>query len=116
MKVGLMSIAGLVILFGCLIGLLALIAAPIVLALLIVGSVLRLVLFVLVLPFRLLGAMIGLGLSSVGWLLKGPVFFAGLALLFLLVALPLLPLLLVAGAVYMIFRAMRPRSAPVGRA
>ena len=112
----LVSIAALLVVFGCLIGLFALIAAPVVLALFIVGAVLRLVLFVLVLPFRLIGAMIGLGLSSVGWLVSGPVFFAGLALLFLLVALPLLPLLLVAGAVYMVFRAMRPRPAPVGRA
>lgn len=104
---GLASIAGLLVLFGCLIGLLALIAAPIVLALFIAASVLRLVLFVLVLPFRLLGATIGLGLSSVAWLL---------ALLFLLVALPLLPFLFVAGAVILVFRAMRPRSAPIGRA
>ena len=113
---GLISIAALVIAFGCLVRLLALIAAPIVLALFIVGAVLRLVLFVLVLPLRLIGATIGLGLSSAGWLLKGPIFFAGLALLFLLLALPLLPLLLVAGGVYMIFRAMRPRSIPFGRA
>ena len=112
----LMSIAALMVVFACLIGLLALIAAPVVLALFIVGAVLRLVLFVFVLPFRLIGTMIGLGLSSAGWLLRGPVFFAGLALLLVLVALPLLPLLLVAGAVYMVFRAMRPRPAPVGRA
>ena len=110
------SIAGLFFLFGCLIGLLALIAAPIVLALFIVGMVLRLVFFLLFLPFRIVGAMFGLGFWSLGWFLKGVVLFAGLGLLILLGTLPLLPLLLVAGAVYLVFRAMRSRSAPIGHA
>lgn len=113
---GLTSIAGLVILFGCLVGLLALIAAPIVLALFIVGVVLKLLFFVLLLPFRLVGALFGLGFSTLGWFLRGLLFLAGLAFLLLLGVLPLLPLLLIAGGVYLVFRGMRSRSALVGQA
>ena len=91
--------AGLVVVTLFLIGLLALIAAPVVLALVIVGAVLKLVFFALVLPFRMLGALFGLGVASVGWFL-GFLLLLGLA--------PLLPLLIVAGAVYLVFRAMRP--------
>jgi len=103
-----MSIAGLVLLVGCFIGLLAVIAAPIVLALFIVGLAVRVVLFVLFLPFRLLGGLFGL--------LRGAVLLGGLGFLFLLGLLPLLPFLLIALGVYLVFRAMRPRATPVARA
>jgi len=49
------TLAGLVLLFAVLVGIMALIAAPIMLALFIVGMVLKLVFFVLFLPFRMLG-------------------------------------------------------------
>jgi hypothetical protein len=112
----LMSIAGLLLLSVCLIGLLFLIAAPIMLALFLVGLVLRLVFFLLVLPFRLVGAVFGLGFWSLGWLLRGAVVLVAAGVLILLGALPLVPLLLIAAGVYLVFRAMRPRSAPLGHA
>ncbi len=98
--------AGVILLLGCVIGLLALIAAPIVLALFIVGAVLRLVFFVLFLPFRLLGGLFGRSL----------IVFTGLGFLLLLGAIPLLPFFLIAAGVYLVFRGMRSRSAPVGHA
>ena len=88
---------------------LVLIAAPILVALLVTCAVLKLVFFVLFLPFRLLGGMIGL-------FLRGFFVFAGVGLLLVLGLVPLLPLLIVAGVVYLVFRAMRPgprlRSSP----
>jgi len=99
---------GLVVLTFFLIGLLVLIAAPIFVALLVTCAVLKLVFFVLFLPFRLLGGLIGLGVASVGWFLRGFFVFAGIGLLLVLGLVPLLPLLIGAGAVYLVFRAMRP--------
>jgi hypothetical protein len=95
------TIAGTVVLLGFLFGLIALVAAPIVLALFFVGIVLRLVFFVLVLPFRLL---------------KGILVLAGLGFLLILGAIPLLPFLLIGAGIYLVFRGMRSRSAPVGHA
>ena len=95
------TIAGPVVLLGFLFGLIALVAAPIVLALFLVGIVLRLVFFVLVLPFRLL---------------KGILVLAGLGFLLILGAIPLLPILLIGAGIYLVFRGMRSRSAPVGHA
>ena|SRR5437899_8581347 len=95
------TIGATVVLLGFLFGLIALVAAPIVLALFIVGVVLRLVFFVLVLPFRLL---------------KGLLVLAGLGFLMILGAIPLLPFLLIGAGVFLVFRGMRSRSAPVGHA
>ena len=96
-----MSIAVTVVLVGFLFGLIALVAAPIVLALFIAGIVLRLVFFVLFLPFRLI---------------RGFLVFAGLGFLLILGAIPLLPFLLIGAGIYLVFRGMSSRSAPVGRA
>src|SRR6267378_876140 len=93
-KARMISIAGVVLLLGFLLGLVALVAAPIVLALLIVGVVLRLVFFVLFLPFRLL---------------RGFVVLAGIGILLILGALPLLPFLLIGAGIYLVFRGMRSR-------
>ena len=49
------ALAGLVLLFVVVVGIMALIVAPIMLALFLVGMVLKLVFFVLFLPFRMLG-------------------------------------------------------------
>ncbi len=54
------TLVGLVLAFALLMGLVALIAAPVVLALFIVAMVLKLVFFVLFLPFRM-----------IGWLFRG---------------------------------------------
>ena len=113
---GLMSIAGVILVIGALIGLLALIAAPIVFALFLVGLVLKLVFFVLLLPFRLLGGLFGVGFSAIGWLARGVVGLLGVGLLLALGILPLLPLLVIALGVYLVFRGMRPRPTPVAQA
>lgn len=97
------AIAAVLLLGGCVVGLLSLVAVPIVLALFLVGLVLRLVFFVLFLPFRLAGAALGLGLAGIGGVLLGAVL--------LLAALPILPLALVAAGIYLVVKGMR--SAPV---
>lgn len=107
------ALAGMLILIGCFIGLIALIAAPVVLALFVVAVILKVVLFVVFLPFRLIAGLFGLGLTAVGWVVRGVLLFAGLGFLLLVGLLPLLPFLLIAGGVYLVFRAMRPRSVPV---
>ncbi|SRR6266705_737589 len=105
----LMSLGGLALVF-------ILIAAPIVLALFIVGAVLRLVFFVLFLPFRLLGAVFGLGFGAVGLLLRGLILFGGVAFLLLLGLLPVLAFLLIGAGLYLVIRGVRRPSAPVGQA
>jgi len=95
------SIAATVVLMGLVLFVLALIATPVVLALFLVGLVLRLVFFVLLLPLRLL---------------RGGLLLAGLGFLLVLGALPLLPFFLIAAGLYLVFRGMRSRSAPVGHA
>ena len=95
------SIAGAVVLLGLLFGLIAVVAAPIVLALFLVGIVLRLVFFLLFLPFRLM---------------KGALVLVGLGFLLILGAIPLLPFLLIGGGIYLVLRGMRSRSAHVGHA
>jgi hypothetical protein len=95
------SIAGAMVLLGLVFGLIALVAAPIVLALFVVGVVLRLVFFVLLLPFRLL---------------KGFFVLGGIAFLLILGAIPLLPILLIGAGIYLVFRGMRSRSAPIRHA
>src|SRR5262245_7744426 len=110
-----LTLAGLAFLFGCL-GLIVLIAAPIALAFVLVGALLHLVFFVLVLPFRLLGGMLGVGFSVLGWLVRGLVLLAILGVLLVLGALPLIPFLLIGGGIYLVIRGMRSRSAPVGHA
>jgi hypothetical protein len=110
-----LTLAGLAFLFGCL-GLVVLIAAPIALALVLVGALLHLVFFVVLLPFRLLGAVFGMGFSALGWLVRGSVLLVVLGILLVLGAIPLLPFLLIGGGLYLVFRGMRSRSAPVGHA
>jgi hypothetical protein len=107
----LVSVAGLLVLVAVAIGLMALIAAPFVLVLCILGALLKLAIFVLFLPFRLLGGLIRIGLASAGWFLGGFLMLGGLGFLLLLGALPLLPILLIAGGLYLVFRAMRSRPA-----
>ena len=110
-----LTLAGLAFLFGCL-GLILLIALPFAFALVLVGTLLHLVFFVLVLPFRLLGAAFGMGFSALGWLLRGSILLLVLGFFLVLGAIPFLPFLLIGGGLYLVFRGMRSRSAPVGQA
>ena len=86
-------------------------------ALIVLPLVLLKVLFALVfLPFKILSAVLRLGLGIVGGVFKVGFGLLGLfvglaATLFVVVLLPLLPLLLVGGFVWLVARAMRPRPA-----
>src|SRR5215813_329271 len=99
-----------------LLALLALLVVPIVFALFLVAVVCKLVLLLVTLPFRILGAVLGVGFSALGWLVRGVVFLVVLGVLLVLGILPLLPLLLIAGGLYLVFRGMRSRSAPIAQA
>jgi hypothetical protein len=93
------------LLFGTLI--VSLVAVPIMLVLAVVGLVLKLVFFILLAPFRIIGWGLGLGLAAVGILVKS-VFLAGaLAILVLIGLLPLVPLLLIGIAIYLLVRPRR---------
>ena len=93
--------------FVALVALFVLIAGPIVLALFIVGAVLRLVFFILFLPFRLLAGLLGLGLGAAGLLIRGLLPFAGVAFLLVLGLVPLLPFILIGAGLYLVFRGAR---------
>jgi len=104
---GLISGAGLLVVIVAAIGLMALIAIPFVLVFCVLGVLFKLVFFVLFLPFRLLGGLIRVGLASTGAFLGALFVMGGLGFLLLLGALPLLPLILIAGGLCLVFRAMR---------
>ena len=90
----------------------------VVLPLLVIGTLLKLLLWLVLLPFRAVGAVIGVA----GTVLAG---LGKLALCLLLVCvvplvlvggaliLPLLPLIAIVGLVWLLVRAARPRPAPV---
>jgi hypothetical protein len=82
-------------------GLFALVALPIIVALGIVFLVLKLILGLVLFPFRLLGWMVTGAIATV---------FTGAVVLVLLgvVLLPLLPVFLLAGIAYLLYRLIRP--------
>ena len=92
-------------------------AALVILPLLLVGAVLKLVLFVFLLPFKILkaglavigGIFFGAGkvVLGLGLLVAGVVLAGGL-----LLAAPFVVLALAAGAVWLLIRLLRPRSQP----
>ena len=89
---------------GLLLGLLVLVAAPILLAISLVATVLRLVFFAVTLPLRILGWIAGAGFGLLGGVL---------ALLLLIGLVPLLPFVLVGALIYRLARRARPRPASV---
>ena len=106
------ELAGVLVLLGALFTLLVLLAAPLILAFFLVATILRLVFFVIFLPFRILGWTVGIGLGALGLALKGA-FLAGIvALLILAGFVPLIPILLLGGLLYLLVRSARRREAP----
>lgn len=99
-------------LFLVALGILALIALPVLLALAITFLVIKLVLGLLLIPFRFMGWVVGGTLSAAALLVTGvigAIVFGLLALLVLgVVILPLVPALLLAGMVYVVYRLLRP--------
>jgi hypothetical protein len=95
------------------VGLFALVALPFLL----LGGLFKLVIMLILLPFRVLGAVAGaLGAVAVG---LGKLFIFLLLALFLplilvvgALAVPLLPVLALVGLVWLLVRAARPRPAP----
>jgi hypothetical protein len=86
-------------------GVLILVVAAIVVPILLIKLLFTLV----VLPFKILGAILRLAFGAVG-LLAHLVLGLGFAILCLFLV-PLLPLILLVGAVWLLSRALRPRSA-----
>jgi len=101
-------VAGLVVFF--------LMALPIVIALAAVFLSLKLVLGLILLPFRMAGWMIKGTLTVAAMLVTGAlaaVLLGGLALVLIGVAiLPLMPILLLAGVVYVLYWLLRPNPVP----
>ncbi len=106
------ELTGILILAGLLLGLLALIAAPIVLALFVVAAVLKLVFFLVLLPFRILGWGLGLGFAALGLLVKGTLLAGAVALLIVFGLVPLVPVLLLGLLIYFLARPSRKGPAP----
>ncbi|HEU4402641.1 MAG TPA: hypothetical protein VFT43_11100 [Candidatus Polarisedimenticolia bacterium] len=102
-----MAMTGVLVLGGLLLAILAFVAAPILLALVLVAAVVRLVFFVLLLPLRLLG-------WGLGFAFKGIFLLVGVALLILVGLVPLVPVLLVGGLIYFLVKASGKSVAPAG--
>jgi hypothetical protein len=109
-----LDLLALLALGGLAIALLVLIALPIILAAALVVALLKLVFFVILLPFRILGLAFGIGIKAIGLVLKGALLFGAVALVFLVGLLPLAPLLLLGVVLYLLLRPSRARSAPAG--
>lgn len=107
-----MEALGAVMLMALLIGVLALLAVPFVLVVLLIAGAVKLSLFLILLPLRLFGWLLGLGFTLTALLLKGFVVTGALALLVLLGLLPFLPLILLGGLIYLLLRTSRHRAAP----
>jgi hypothetical protein len=106
----------LLILVGLAVILLFVVAAPIILAIGLVGLALKLAVFLILLPIRILGWGIGIGFAALGLLLKGVLLTGAVALLILVGLLPALPLILLGLLIYFLVRSPSPRSSRAGAA
>ena len=106
------EVAGSLILLGICLGVLILAGALVVIAVSLVVAVLKAVLFLLVLPFRIVGWGLKLGFTIAGILIRGFFLIALCVILILFGMLPLVPLVLVVAGIYYIVKALRPRPVP----
>ena len=111
-----LEVAGALLLVAVVAGVLAVLALPIMLAMALLGAVVKITLFVVLAPIRLLGWMIGAGLAGVGILLKGFLLTGTAALLILIGLLPLVPFLLLGILIYLLVRSSRHHTTPVAGA
>ena len=95
-------------------GLLGLAALAIVLAVSIAVAAHRLLLFLVMIPLRLAGWLLGVGLSAVGLLFKSVLMVGIVALVIVVGLLPLVPLLLVGVLILYLVRAARKRPSHAG--
>ena len=107
-----MEVVGALVGIGLLLALLVIVAAPFVLALVVLATVLRIFLALLFLPFRVLGWGIGFGFAAVGLLVKALVLALAVALLLAVGLVPLVPIALLAGVIYLVVHFARPRAVP----
>jgi hypothetical protein len=110
-------VAAALVVVALIVGLIALVALPFIL----VGGLLKLLIMLILLPFRALGVVfgaVGTVLAGLGKLVLFLLFVCFLPLVLLggALLLPLLPVLLVVGLIWLLARAARPRpSAPAVR-
>jgi hypothetical protein len=105
-------VVGFMILIGVIVGLFALVLLPLAL----VGLALKLLFSVILLPFRVVGWLIGAAGSVLAGLAKLVVICFGVCFAIVLLLggallLPLLPLLLIGGFIWLLARLLRPRAA-----
>jgi hypothetical protein len=111
-----LEVAGALLFVAIVAGVLAVLALPIMLAMALLGAVVKVALFILVAPIRLLGWMVGAGIAGVGFLLKGFLLTGTAALLILIGLLPLVPFLLLGLLIYLLVRSSRRHTVPAARA
>ena len=111
-----LEVAGALLLVAIVAGVLAVLALPIMLAMALLSAVVKITLFTVLAPIRLLGWMIGAGLAGIGFLLKGFLLTGTAALLLLLGLLPLVPFLLLGILIYLLVRSSRHDTTPVAGA
>ena len=105
---------GALLLFLLLAGFLGLLVVAFVLAVSMLVAAVKLILFLLVIPLRVIGWGVGLGLTAAAYLVKGGLLVGTILLLVLLGGLPLVPLVLLAGLIAYLLRSTRRRgSSPV---
>ena len=100
----------LLVLFGVVLGILALVALP----LLLIGLLFKVLIIAIVLPFRIIGFTFGVVWAVIAGLGKVLLALASAGLVVLLaggalVAVPLVPLLLIGLAIWLVARMLRPR-------
>ncbi|MFQ5876173.1 MAG: hypothetical protein ACE5JH_00555 [Acidobacteriota bacterium] len=103
-----------VLLTGLLVTLLAILAVPLILAFALVAGIAKFVIFLLLLPFRVVGWCLGVGLAALGLLIKGVILTGLAALLFLLGLAPVVPVVIVAALIYLLVKAVRLLALPAG--
>ncbi len=111
-----LEVAGALLLVAIVAGVLAVLALPIMLAMALLGVVVKIALFIVLAPIRLLGWMIGAGLAGIGFVLKGFLLTGSAALLILLGLLPLVPFLLLGILIYLLVRSPRHDTTPAAGA
>ena len=111
-----LEVAGALLLVAIVAGVLAVLALPIMLAMALLSAVVKITLFIVLAPIRLLGWMIGAGLAGIGFVLKGFLLTGSAALLILLGLLPLVPFLLLGILIYLLVRSSRHGTTPVAGA
>ncbi len=109
-----MEVLALLVFVG--IGVMLALGALVILPLMLIGLLLRGLFFVALLPFRILGGLFAAGFTVfavLGKLMLMLVFLVGglLFLVFGVVLLPLIPILMIAGAIWLALRLFRPATA-----